>query len=570
MKATFLIILIFAFAGLGSAGAPVPSTGALLARLDSLLADRSGVEQRKLSRIADLRNKRNTARSDEERYWANDALYGELSTFSADSAMAVINENMAIARRLNKPEWLTRLAIRRSFVLATEGLLSEAAEVVRDINPADISPELAKEYYRQMVYLYSHLGNYAGSYSSEEGQRYYAIERTYKDSLARVTEPADPDYLWDTGWNSQGDYDERRPLMSRIEERLQASGLNTPEDAKNVYILGLLYKYEGDTDGYLRGVIMSAIADVSIANRDIASLQELARYMYEQGDIERAYAYADYCLSAAISYPNRVRALSLMPLQRSINAAANARLDDRNASLTAVLVALAVLVIGLVATLLVIARQKKQLHRRGCSLNEANASLASKVGELDALQSRLAEANEELRLLNERLTEKNDKLAEANYVKEEYIGYVFTICSQYIRKIDEFRRTVNRKLIAKQYSDIKQMTDAPSRMRDELKDFYHNFDTIFLHIYPDFIDDFNTLMQPDHKICPREGELLNTELRIYALVRLGIADSVKIAEFLHCSPQTVYNNRFRVRSNAVIPREQFADTVRRLGRMSKS
>lgn len=92
MKATFLIILIFAFAGLGSAGAPVPSTGALLARLDSLLADRSGVEQRKLSRIADLRNKRNTARSDEERYWANDALYGELSTFSADSAMAVINE----------------------------------------------------------------------------------------------------------------------------------------------------------------------------------------------------------------------------------------------------------------------------------------------------------------------------------------------------------------------------------------------------------------------------------------------------------------------------------------------
>lgn len=315
---------------------------------------------------------------------------------------------------------------------------------------------------------------------------------------------------------------------------------------------------------------MSAIADVSIANRDIASLQELARYMYEQGDIERAYAYADYCLSAAISYPNRVRALSLMPLQRSINAAANARLDDRNASLTAVLVALAVLVIGLVATLLVIARQKKQLHRRGCSLNEANASLASKVGELDALQSRLAEANEELRLLNERLTEKNDKLAEANYVNEEYIGYVFTICSQYIRKIDEFRRTVNRKLIAKQYSDIKQMTDAPSRMRDELKDFYHNFDTIFLHIYPDFIDDFNTLMQPDHKICPREGELLNTELRIYALVRLGIADSVKIAEFLHCSPQTVYNNRFRVRSNAVIPREQFADTVRRLGRMSKS
>jgi len=551
--------------------AATAGSGRLLARLDSLLNVRATIEQRKLSRIADLRNKRNNSRNDEERYWVNDALYAELYNFNADSAMAVIDENSSIARRLDKPEWLTRLTIRRSFVLAASGLLTEAMEVLKGINPADIRPDLVKDYYQQMIYLYSHLGNYAGTYSPEEGERYYAVERTYKDSLAMITEPSDADYLWNTGWNSQDDYSgDRTPIISQIEKHLQSSGLNTPEDAKNAYILGMLYKYEGDEDGYLRGITMSAITDLSIANRDVASMQELARYMYEKGDIERAYAYADYCLAAAVSYPNRVRALNLMPLQRKINKAATARLDNRNRSLQALLAVLAILAIGLTTTLLIIARQKKQIDRRGTSLNEANSSLAAKVDELSGVQRQLAEANMRLKELNEDLKEKNESLAEANYVKEEYIGYVFAICSQYIRKIDDFRRAVNRKAVAKQYADIKQMTDGPARMRDELKDFYHNFDTIFLHIYPDFIDDFNTLMQPDHRITPREGELLNTELRIYALVRLGITDSVKIAEFLHCSPQTVYNNRFRVRSNAAIPREKFAETVRQLGRMARN
>ena len=102
-------------------------------------------------------------------------------------------------------------------------------------------------------------------------------------------------------------------------------------------------------------------------------------------------------------------------------------------------------------------------------------------------------------------------------------------------------------------------------MKEELKDFYQSFDSIFLHIYPNFVNDFNSLLQDDKKIIPREGELLNTELRIYALVRLGITDSVKIAEFLHCSVQTVYNNRFRVRNKAIIPKKDFAESVRTLG-----
>lgn len=569
MKSIFLTLFIFI--SCYCAAGTTTGTGVLLARLDSLLADRAIVEQRKTSRISDLERKRSNARTDEELYWANNALYAELCYYSADAAMRVVDENISIAQKLGNKEWLTRMKIRRSFVMAASGLLNEALEVIGEIDPTDISPELRKEYYQQMVYLYSHLGTYAGSYSSEEGQRFYAIEREYKDSLAIMTVPSDVDYLWNTGWNSQDDYNgDRRPIISEIEQHLAKSELNSLDDAKNAYILAILYKAEGDMEGYMKALIMSSIADVTIANRDVASMQDLARHMMDTGDIERAYAYSDYCLGAAISYPNRVRAMTIMPLQRNIANAAITSLNKRNSTLTGVLTALCILAAGLVASLLFIALQKKQLRVRGERLNQANASLESNVEELRGVQQQLAEANEQLKKLNEDLKENNEQLAEANYVKEEYIGYVFSMCSQYIRKIDDFRRTVNRKIIAKQYTDIKQMTDGPARMRDELKEFYHNFDTIFLHIYPDFIDDFNTLMLPENRIIPREGELLNTELRIYALVRLGITDSVKIAEFLHCSPQTVYNNRFRVRTAAAIPREQFAAAVRALGRPSNN
>ena len=127
---------------------------------------------------------------------------------------------------------------------------------------------------------------------------------------------------------------------------------------------------------------------------------------------------------------------------------------------------------------------------------------------------------------------------------------------------------MNRKLRTGQLEEIKQLTDQPV-VKNELKEFYHNFDAIFLHVYPDFVNDFNTLLRPEERIVMKEGELLNTDLRIYALVRLGINDSVKIAEFLHCSPQTVYNNRLKMRNRAIIPKEEFAERVKSLGKMQQ-
>lgn len=210
-----------------------------------------------------------------------------------------------------------------------------------------------------------------------------------------------------------------------------------------------------------------------------------------------------------------------------------------------------------------------KIKKSKAALADANRQLSTHVDQLSAAHEQLAHVNSELQSVNVQLTSTNNQLLESNYVKEEYIGYVFSICSSYISKFEEFRKNVSRKMKTGQFDEVKQMTAGSTIVQSELKEFYHSFDALFLHVYPDFVDDFNALLRPEEQIVLKEGELLNTELRIYALVRLGINDSVKIADFLHCSPQTVYNNRLRTRNKAAIPKESFAEVVRSLGKMQK-
>ena len=188
------------------------------------------------------------------------------------------------------------------------------------------------------------------------------------------------------------------------------------------------------------------------------------------------------------------------------------------------------------------------------------------MAELTSLREAQDQANQRLKDMNSELSEVNDLLAESNLIKEEYVGQMFSICSDYIDKLDSFRKDVARKLKSGQADTLLKSVTSTTMVQSELKEFYRLFDTIFLNIFPNFVNDFNALLRPEERITPAEGDLLNTPLRIYALVRLGINDSVKIAALLHCSSQTVYNNRLRVRNKAGIPKEVFTETVRTIGR----
>ena len=538
----------------------------LLATLDSILVQTGELASQKELKIAQLKKKLSNAANFEEEFWINKMLYDESFVFNADSAMKYVDRNIQIATELKKKDWQDEWLINRSFMFAATGLLKEAGEVLEKVDSTSLSDGLKLSYYYQRSYLYSHLGQYMGDQKQVNNKYYNEFENANKHMLALVR-PKDPLYWWCVA--SCNELSPEDSLFSALENVVLSSHHNTRLDAMNAYGLSNMYKRLGDKEKTMIYLIYSAMADLRVCNRDIASLQELSSLLYDAGDIDRAYAYMNYCLKAALLYPNRVRIINISTELDKIYANYQQRDIRWRNSLQNYLYVVTFFSIILVLTLIGLYRQTKKLRKSRTELDSANHSLNQHVVELSQMHKQLALANQELQNLNELLRSANQKLQESNDVKEEYIGYVFSICSNYISKLDEYRKNINRKLKTGQFEEARQLTDNSSLTQNELKDFYANFDAIFLRVYPDFVADLNSLLRPEEQILLKDASELNTEVRIYALVRLGINDSVKIADFLHCSPQTVYNHRLRMRNKAIIPKDKFAEAVRLLGRGGK-
>ena len=529
--------------------------------LDSLMRHSDEFMFDHLKKIEELKQKRHLAHSLSDKYFYDNLLFEGFYTLNADSAWKYVNNSIEDAKNLGNKELETRSLINKSNLLAATGLLKGALDVMEGIDTSDMSQEQLIEYYGQMVYLYSHLGNYTGG-----NNRYYVTERLYKDSVMNVITPSHPDYLWYKSWDILGSNQNMDSVINALKQSLDKSKLNERQDAKNAYALARLYEQKGDMKNYEHYMALSAIIDVKISNAEIASLEDLASYIFEdgEGDVDRAYKYINYSLQKALNYPNRSRAFGISQTLEKINKAYQEKIIKQKHDAHVFLILLCVAAGFLIFMIVDIIFKNKKLKKQRQDVDIANEKLNQKVAELSDVEKKLHEMNSLLKELNSDLTKKNSELYEANFVKEEYIGYVFKLCSSYIAQIEDFKRNIYLKAVKKQWKDIENST-ADIDMKEELKEFYHSFDTIFLHLYPTFVSDFNLLLKPDKQIVLKDGELLNMELRIYALVRLGITDSVKIADFLHCAPQTVYNYRLRARSRTMYNKIEFTERVKSIG-----
>ena len=542
----------------------------IFSKLDEMILRREEYQEMKEERIRMLQKQFNNQVSIEESFYVNKLFYEEFYVYNADSAMAYADKNLDIALQLKRKDWEYVWKINKSFLLSATGLLKEAEDELKSVPVKELSGDVLTDYYGQMVYLWSHFGQYTGSQSENVQRSYLDKERMYRDSVYSVVKPSHPLYLWYKGcyFQYQGE-DEMRKVIPELTQVLDSASLETRYDAMNAYILGSIYRDLGDMDNYMKYLAYSSMADITSCNKDIASLEELGTFLFSLGDIDRAYSYINYCLQNALFYNNRVRIMGISGIIDQINGVYQEHMRQQGERVRSYLVIVSVLSVVLLLSIIYIYYKLRQLATSRSKLREMNGELNRHVYDLSEAQKQLKEVNDKLQALNVELKDVNSQLRESNYVKEEYIGYVFSICSNYINKLDEYRKNINRKIKTNQIDEVKAMTDRPTMAQKELKEFYKNFDAIFLHVYPSFVSDFNELLLPEERIVLKEGELLNTELRIYALVRLGINDSVKIAEFLHCSPQTVYNNRLKVRNKAIVPKEQFAETVRLLGKMKE-
>lgn len=562
-----MLLMLLAVLCSSHAVAYSPENEELLTRLDSILETPEVWDGIKLHRIAELNRRKDKSTSLEEEYWFNKELYKEYSVYNADSAMLYANRNLAIASKWGDTAKEMEWNLNKSFLLSVTGLLREANDLMEAIDVNEIPPELKGKYFNQGAYLYSHYGQYQGSDRLTQTD-YYMRSHAYQDSAYRHTAKDDPLYLWHKSWAHEREAGEvRDSVKAELIAALDSADMDTREDAMKAYALSRIYKMEDDRENRLKYLIKSAICDIKISNKDIASLEEIGKMMLEDDNIDRAYTYIDFCQKRAQEFHNRVRALSLAAAEKTIREKYSARDVSQRRKLQSFLWILLALTAVLAFAVVLIIKKNNRLKETSCKLESLNHQLSDSVAELTSLRKAQDQANQRLKDMNSELSEVNDRLEESNLIKEEYVGQMFSICSDYINKLDSFRKDVARKLKSGQADTLLKSVTSTTMVQSELKEFYRLFDTIFLNIFPNFVNDFNALLRPEERITLAEGELLNTPLRIFALVRLGINDSVKIAALLHCSSQTVYNNRLRVRNKADIPKESFTETVRTIGRI---
>ena len=536
----------------------------LLHSLDSLLEQQDLFVRVKEKRIKQLKMQYSRVKDVKELYAMNRMVYLEYRVYDADSALHYINKNIQLAQQTNNRTWEVVSLLEQSFVLTSSGLLTEALKAVSDIQPEELPQNLRSEYFGRLCTLYSRLRDYS-SENSQLSEHYNNLQKAFRDSVYLTATPDELRYWNCRAWLYLGT-PEIEPVKQAFEENKQTLSNDSRKYSIATYNLSAIYRSENNESKYLENLILSAMADIRSVNGDIGSLQEIAEYLFKHGEIDRAYNYILYCSQKAMLFHNRVRIVKMSHLQNQIYKAYQEQSRTQQKRLQASLIAVSFLFLVLIGAFLFIRKQMRRLKEANLKLDSTNQKLSVNMDALSTAHQRLEEVNIQLKDLNTQLQEVNDQLRESNYVKEEYIGYVFNICSTYISKLEEFRKNINRKLKVGQIEDVKAMTDSSATASNELKEFYQNFDTIFLHLYPDFVGDFNALLLPEERIELKEGELLNTELRIHALIRLGITDSVKIADFLHCSAQTVYNNRLRTRNKSIIPKEGFINAVKKLGK----
>ena len=360
----------------------------------------------------------------------------------------------------------------------------------------------------------------------------------------------------------------RREQAAQAEGKLkEAMAINdewmkTVEPGSHPYALVALYRYieyklQGDTTQMMYWLTESVLADIRNAAMDQGSMWELANELMLSDDVDRASRYISYTSDCANRYGSRQRNWQIAPLLTHIANEYKSQSERTTSQLWGTLIVISILALLLLGALFFVHRRNTQLHAARNDLKTSNDELAS-------ANRLLATQKDELSQLNSQLSTLNSQLSESNRVKEEYIGRFMSLCAQYIDKLDNYRKMVNKKMKNKELDELFQISKSTELKEKELEELYENFDTVFLHLFPNFIDDFNALLQPEMQIHPKEENRLTTDIRIFALIRLGFEDSSKIAEFLHYSVNTIYNYRARIKNGALGNREQFENRVKTL------
>ncbi|MDB5112266.1 MAG: Transcriptional regulator [Mucilaginibacter sp.] len=495
----------------------------LLTKLNNTLDRKKAYDAVKLKRIDSLKKLLTAGNlSLDKRYGINLMLYNEYKSFNYHAAYSYSQKLQQIGRLLNDPVKIAYGKIKLGFILLSSGMFKETFDSLKTVM-VGLLPDSAKtEYYFLTARTYYDLADfdkddyYTPIYNKKASQ--------YIDSGLMLCKPNSFEYVYYNGLKYLKNGNTKLAVIN-LQSLIKKYKLTNHQFAVTASTLSDLYIRQAEPDSAINLLILAAIADVKSATKEAAAMLNLAQLLHTNGDITNAYVFIKQAMDDAIYYGARQRKLQVS----------------------------AILPIIAVETINSVEKQRLALFFYGAILTILLVIIYKQLQKLKLADKAIMHANHNLQ-------ETNHKLNEANTIKDEYIGYYFNLITEYINKLEKFKRSVDNKLITKRYEDIGVLVNNIN-LTKEREELFINFDKAFLKIFPNFVDRYNALFSDENRVKLLPNQLLNTDLRIFALVRLGINDTEKIAHILEYSVNTIYNYKTRIKSKSIVHNEEFEHAI---------
>lgn len=505
----------------------------VLRELDKVIAEKHIYRDRKEQNISNIKAQLHNTADNETRLKLYDRLFDEYLHYQADSALKYANLKSQYIPDNDSTYLYNEMHMQKASAFGVMGMYNEAAEELYKVKRNTLSKDQLIKYYLAMR---THFGWVSENISNmTKKQKYRIKESIYRDSVLAI-------YRTSPNIDAEIAHAEKYVVENNPEKAIELLGSKngTNVDMRHLaytyYTLFTAYEILGNEEEQIYYLAMAAIMDIKAAVREYSALQKLALKVFQQGDMNRGYKYLNSAMEDAVACNARLRFFEVTEFYPAINKAYNIEEKQKQHTITTMLVIVAFLALLLIVAIFYLYYWMKKL---------AN------------MRRELSKANKELRAINK-------QLKETGRIKEIYIMRYLDKCVSYLEKLEQYRRSLEKLAMASKIDELYKAIRSEQFLRDERKNFYIEFDKSFLTIFPNFVNDFNNLLKEEERIQLKPGELMSTEIRIFALIRLGVTDAANIAHFLGCSLATVYNYRSKIRNKAKDESANFEQKVMEL------
>ena len=503
----------------------------LLRELNKAISNKEAQVQQKLNRIEVLKNQLHAIPeiTTEEQFDLYNKLFHEYKVFIYDSAFKYARKLQETSYKLADPAKIGYSKVKLCFILVSSGMYKETFDSLKTINIKALPDSSKLDCYWLKARAHFDLGMYDGD--PYYNQTYIKTGLNFLDSALQFCKPNTYQYFYISNYKDMTSGDIGKAL-AEVNYLLEKLPLTSHQRAINNHHLGSLYAVKGETDKALAAFIVASICDIKAAVKENAALNNVADLLYKKGDVKISYGFIEEAMKDALYYGAKQRKIEIGSILPIIAAEELRSVESQRRAWLIYSTALTVLGILVLVFLMIIVKQVKKLKTAEVLITNANHNLQ----------------------------EINHQLREADKIKEEYIGYYFNINSGYIDKIEDVLKAIDQKLMAKKFDDIRFIVNNINLKR-EREELFVSFDKVFLKLFPDFVTTFNSYFKEEDRIVLKDNQLLNTELRIFALIRMGISDTEKIARILDYSVNTIYTYKTKVKSKSTLPNEEFEKKI---------